>query len=222
MRYLHERRKALGGYLPQRRARPTSAHRARRSTFKAVLEPTAEGREISTTQAFVRFLTQLLRDKALGPRVVPIVPDEARTFGMEGLFRQLGIYAPEGQKYTPVDKDQVMYYREDKAGQILQEGINEAGGMWPAGSPRHVVLDEQPHHGAVLHLLLDVRLPARRRPGLGGRRHAGARLPARRHRGPHHAQRRGPAARGRPQPHPGRHDPELRVSYDPTFAHEWR
>jgi len=77
----------------------------------------------------VRFLTQLLRDKALGPRVVPILVDEARTFGMEGLFRQIGIYNPAGQQYTPVDKDQVMYYKEDKAGQILQEGINEAGGM---------------------------------------------------------------------------------------------
>jgi pyruvate dehydrogenase E1 component len=77
----------------------------------------------------VRFLTQLLRDKALGPRVVPILVDEARTFGMEGLFRQVGIYNPAGQQYTPVDKDQVMYYKEDKAGQILQEGINEAGGM---------------------------------------------------------------------------------------------
>ncbi|MFM7567935.1 MAG: transketolase-like TK C-terminal-containing protein, partial [Betaproteobacteria bacterium] len=91
------------------------------------LEPTAEGREISTTQAFVRILTALTRDKSIGSRVVPIVPDEARTFGMEGMFRQLGIYAPEGQKYTPVDKDQVMYYREDKGGQILEEGINEAG-----------------------------------------------------------------------------------------------
>ncbi len=77
----------------------------------------------------MRFLTQLLRDQALGPRVVPILVDEARTFGMEGLFRQIGIYNPDGQKYTPVDKDQVMYYKEDKAGQILQEGINEAGGM---------------------------------------------------------------------------------------------
>ena len=98
-------------------------------TFKAVLDPTPEGREISTTQAYVRFLTQLLRDQALGPRVVPILVDEARTFGMEGLFRQIGIYNPHGQQYTPVDKDQVMYYKEDKAGQILQEGINEAGGM---------------------------------------------------------------------------------------------
>ena len=87
-----------------------------------VLEPTAEGREISTTQAYVRFLTQLLRDKALGPRVVPILVDEARTFGMEGMFRQIGIYNPKGQQYTPVDKDQVMYYREDKAGQIFARG----------------------------------------------------------------------------------------------------
>ncbi len=130
MRYLHERRKALGGYLPQRRTKAEEQFTVPSlDTFKAVLDPTAEGREISTTQAFVRFLTQLLRDKALGPRVVPILVDEARTFGMEGLFRQIGIYNPHGQQYTPVDKDQVMYYKEDKAGQVLQEGINEAGGM---------------------------------------------------------------------------------------------
>ncbi|MCU7371788.1 pyruvate dehydrogenase (acetyl-transferring), homodimeric type [Paucibacter sp. O1-1] len=130
MRYLHERRQALGGYLPQRRVKAEESFTVPPlDTFKAVLEPTAEGREISTTQAYVRFLTQLLRDPALGPRTVPILVDEARTFGMEGLFRQIGIYNPKGQLYTPVDKDQVMYYREDKAGQILQEGINEAGGM---------------------------------------------------------------------------------------------
>jgi pyruvate dehydrogenase E1 component len=130
MRYLHERRKALGGYLPHRRTKADEQFTVPAlETFKAVLEPTAEGREISTTQAYVRFLTQLLRDQALGPRVVPILVDEARTFGMEGLFRQIGIYNPAGQQYTPVDKDQVMYYKEDKAGQILQEGINEAGGM---------------------------------------------------------------------------------------------
>ena len=130
MRYLHERRQALGGYLPKRRARADEQLKVPElETFKAVLEPTAEGREISTTQAYVRFLTQLLRDKEIGPRAVPILVDEARTFGMEGLFRQIGIYNPSGQNYTPVDKDQVMYYREDKAGQILQEGINEAGGM---------------------------------------------------------------------------------------------
>jgi pyruvate dehydrogenase E1 component len=128
MVYMHERRKALGGYLPQRRRRADEILPVPGlETFKAITEPTAEGREISTTQAFVRALTALVRDPDLGKRVVPIVPDEARTFGMEGMFRQLGIYAPEGQKYTPVDKDQVMYYREDKAGQILEEGINEAG-----------------------------------------------------------------------------------------------
>jgi pyruvate dehydrogenase E1 component len=130
MRYLHERRKALGGYLPHRRTKAEESFTVPAiETFKAVMEPTAEGREISTTQAYVRFLTQLLRDQALGPRVVPILVDEARTFGMEGLFRQIGIYNPAGQQYTPVDKDQVMYYKEDVAGQILQEGINEAGGM---------------------------------------------------------------------------------------------
>ncbi|MGH1361722.1 MAG: pyruvate dehydrogenase (acetyl-transferring), homodimeric type [Burkholderiaceae bacterium] len=128
MQYMHERRKALGGYLPQRRTQADESFKAPPLTaFKAVLEPTAEGREISTTQAFVRVLTALTRDKELGPRVVPIVPDEARTFGMEGMFRQLGIYSPEGQKYEPVDRDQVMYYREDAKGQILEEGINEAG-----------------------------------------------------------------------------------------------
>ncbi|PKO32915.1 MAG: pyruvate dehydrogenase (acetyl-transferring), homodimeric type [Betaproteobacteria bacterium HGW-Betaproteobacteria-9] len=130
MKYLHERRQALGGYLPKRRVKADESFTVPSiETFKAVMEPTAEGREISTTQAYVRFLTQLLRDQALGPRVVPILVDEARTFGMEGLFRQIGIYNPAGQQYTPVDKDQVMYYKEDKAGQILQEGINEAGGM---------------------------------------------------------------------------------------------
>ncbi|MBA4265504.1 MAG: pyruvate dehydrogenase (acetyl-transferring), homodimeric type, partial [Comamonadaceae bacterium] len=130
MKYLHERRKALGGYLPKRRVKADESFTVPSiETFKAVMEPTAEGREISTTQAYVRFLTQLLRDQALGPRIVPILVDEARTFGMEGLFRQIGIYNPAGQQYTPVDKDQVMYYKEDKAGQILQEGINEAGGM---------------------------------------------------------------------------------------------
>jgi len=130
MRYLHERRKALGGYLPQRRSKAEESMPVPDlATFQSVLDPTAEGREISTTQAYVRFLTTLLRDKQLGPRTVPILVDEARTFGMEGLFRQIGIYNPEGQKYTPQDRDQVSYYKEDVAGQILQEGINEAGGM---------------------------------------------------------------------------------------------
>ena len=130
MRYLHERREKLGGYLPKRLAKSDEQFTVPDlAVFKNILEPTVEGREISTTQAYVRFLTQLLRDKAIGPRVVPILVDEARTFGMEGMFRQIGIYNPHGQLYTPQDRDQVSYYKEDKAGQILQEGINEAGGM---------------------------------------------------------------------------------------------
>lgn len=137
MKYLHERRNALGGYLPRRREKADEQLKAPKlEAFKAVLEPTSEGREISTTQAFVRILNQVLRDKELSPRVVPILADESRTFGMEGLFRQIGIYAPEGQKYTPVDKDQVMYYRETESGQLLQEGINEAGAFssWMAAA----------------------------------------------------------------------------------------
>ena len=130
MRYLKERRDALGGPLPHRRMKADEALEVPQlDVFAPVLEATAEGREISTTQAYVRCLTQLLRDKSLGTRIVPILVDEARTFGMEGLFRQIGIYSIEGQKYEPVDRDQVMYYREDIKGQILQEGINEAGGM---------------------------------------------------------------------------------------------
>ena len=127
MKYLLERRAALGGFLPQRRRQ---AHHPLTvpdlEAFEAQLK-SSEGREISTTMAFVRILTTLVRDKTLGKKIVPIVPDEARTFGMEGMFRQLGIFSQEGQKYEPVDKDQVMYYREDKAGQVLEEGINEAG-----------------------------------------------------------------------------------------------
>src|SRR5260221_2205829 len=129
MVYLQERRKALGGYLPQRRRRVDAAPAVPPlSAFDALLKG-SEGREISTTMAFVRILTALVRDKDLGKHIVPIVPDEARTFGMEGMFRQLAIYSSVGQKYEPVDRDQVMYYREDKAGQILEEGINEAGGF---------------------------------------------------------------------------------------------
>ncbi|WP_185267795.1 pyruvate dehydrogenase (acetyl-transferring), homodimeric type [Halopseudomonas xiamenensis] len=127
-KYLHSRREALGGYTPQRRTSSTPIPVPPLETLKSILDGTGE-REISTTMAFVRILAQLLKDKELGQRIVPIVPDEARTFGMEGMFRQLGIYSSVGQLYEPVDKDQVMFYREDKKGQILNEGINEAGAM---------------------------------------------------------------------------------------------
>jgi pyruvate dehydrogenase E1 component len=128
MRYMHERRKALGGYLPARRADVPPLAVPDLSIFAKLLEGSGD-REYSTTMAYVRILSALLRDPELGRRVVPIVPDEARTFGMEGLFRQLGIYAAEGQLYEPVDHDQVMWYREDRQGQVLQEGICEAGAM---------------------------------------------------------------------------------------------
>jgi len=128
-KYLHERRAALGGSLPARRRTSTPLEIPPLSTFASLLQATAEGREISTTMAFVRILTTLLRDKAIGKRVVPIVPDESRTFGMEGLFRQIGIFSQVGQLYRPQDADQLMYYREDPKGQILQEGINEPGAM---------------------------------------------------------------------------------------------
>jgi pyruvate dehydrogenase E1 component len=125
-RYLLGRRKKLGGFLPARRTKAEIVEIPPLEFFNSQLEGSGE-REISTTMALVRMLTALVRDKQIGPRIVPIVPDEARTFGMEGMFRQVGIYSPLGQLYTPQDADQLTYYREDKKGQILQEGINEAG-----------------------------------------------------------------------------------------------
>ncbi|MCS6787124.1 MAG: pyruvate dehydrogenase (acetyl-transferring), homodimeric type [Thiobacillaceae bacterium] len=141
MKYLRERRAALGGYLPSRRRRaPESLAAPPLTAFQNMLEGTGE-RAISTTMAFVRILTTLLRDKTIGKRIVPIVPDEARTFGMEGLFSQIGIYSSSGQLYEPVDHDQVMYYREDKSGQLLEEGITEAGAFssWLAAATSYSV-----------------------------------------------------------------------------------
>ena len=186
--------------------------------FDRLLKSTGE-REISTTMAFVQALNIILRDKQVGPRCVPIVADEARTFGMEGLFRQIGIYAPHGQKYKPVDRDQLMYYREDEAGQVLEEGITEAGAFasWMAAATSYS--SQRPADAAVLHLLLDVRLPAHRRQRLAGGGHALARLPARRHRRPHHLN-------GEGLQHEDGHShllagaiPNCR-SYDPTFGFE--
>ncbi|MCH2172847.1 pyruvate dehydrogenase (acetyl-transferring), homodimeric type [Myxococcota bacterium] len=133
MAYLRERREALGGYLPARRDSAPALTIPPFEAFASQTEGTGE-REISTTMAFVRLLTAMTRDSELGPHVVPIVADEARTFGMEGLFRTLGIYAAKGQLYDPVDADEVMYYKEEKSGQILQEGLSEAGsiGSWIA------------------------------------------------------------------------------------------
>jgi pyruvate dehydrogenase E1 component len=128
MRYLRERRSALGGHLPQRRRKAEPLKAPPLSVFQSQLEGTGE-REISTTMAFVRILAALLRDKSITPHIVPIVPDESRTFGMEGMFRQLGIYSPHGQLYQPQDSEQLMFYKEDEHGQILEEGITEAGSI---------------------------------------------------------------------------------------------
>ncbi|MEJ2633336.1 MAG: pyruvate dehydrogenase (acetyl-transferring), homodimeric type [Acidihalobacter sp.] len=128
MRYLRERREALGGYMPVRKTLATPLEIPELKAFESLLEDSGD-REMSTTMALVRILTVLTRDKKIGKNVVPIIPDEARTFGMEGMFRQLGIYSSVGQLYTPEDKDQIMFYKEDKSGQIIEEGLNEAGAI---------------------------------------------------------------------------------------------
>ena len=126
MRYLKQRRSSLGGSLPRRKSDFEALTIPPLSVMKSLLKGTGE-REISTTMAFVRILSTLIKDEEIVERIVPIVPDEARTFGMEGMFRQLGIYSSGGQLYEPTDTDQIMYYREDKKGQVLEEGINEGG-----------------------------------------------------------------------------------------------
>ncbi|MBO67478.1 MAG: pyruvate dehydrogenase (acetyl-transferring), homodimeric type [Acidiferrobacteraceae bacterium] len=133
--YLRSRREALGGFLPARSDAATSHECPELSVFQSQLEDTGD-REVSTTMAFVRILSALLRVEELKKFIVPIIPDEARTFGMEGMFRQVGIYSPKGQLYVPEDVDQLMYYRQDKQGQVLQEGITEAGAMasWMAAA----------------------------------------------------------------------------------------
>ncbi len=143
VRYLRERREALGGPLPRRRPKIDPLEAPKLEAFESLLKSTGD-REISTTMAFVRSLAIVLRDKQVGPRAVPIVADEARTFGMEGMFRQLGIYSSVGQLYTPVDSDQLMFYKEDKKGQILQEGITEAGAMssWIAAATSYAASGE--------------------------------------------------------------------------------
>ncbi len=128
MKYMESRRQELNGFVPTREADFQALDVPSLEDFKSQLKGSGE-REISTTMSFVRTLSTLAKDKRIGERVVPIVPDEARTFGMEGMFRQLGIYSSQGQRYTPHDADQIMYYKEDKKGQILEEGINEAGAL---------------------------------------------------------------------------------------------
>ncbi|SBT05532.1 pyruvate dehydrogenase, decarboxylase component E1, thiamin-binding [Candidatus Propionivibrio aalborgensis] len=143
--YMRERREALGGYLPQRRRTAAALETPALSAFETLLKGSGEGREVSTTMSIVRILNILLKDKKIGRRIVPIVADESRTFGMEGLFRQIGIWNQQGQNYVPEDHDQLMFYKESKDGQVMQDGINEAGAMsdWIAAATAYSVHNEQ-------------------------------------------------------------------------------
>ncbi len=144
-KYMLERRMALGGFLPQRRRHAAPLAVPALSAFDALLKASGEGLELSTTMALVRIMNTLLKDKNIGRHVVPIVPDESRTFGMEGMFRQYGIWNQQGQNYVPEDHDQLMFYKESKTGQVLQEGINEAGAMadWIAAGTAYSVHNVQ-------------------------------------------------------------------------------
>ena len=218
MRYLRDRVKALG-QVPQRRRKSAALAVPELPAFDPQLKGTGD-REISTTMSFVRILNTLVRDPAIGPRVVPIVADESRTFGMEGMFRQFGIYSSVGQLYHPQDAEQLMWYREDKLGQILQEGINEAGAFFVVDRRGHVVFEPRSADDSVLHLLLDVRISTDRRLGVGGGRQPHARFLA----------RRAPPAARRSTAKVLQHEdgssqvaasfiPNCR-SYDPTFGYE--
>ena len=158
--------------------------------------------------------------KAVGRHVVPIIPDEARTFGLDALFREFGIYSHKGQLYEPVDKESFLYYHETKDGQILEEGITEAGSMSSFIAAGTAYATQRREHDSVLYLLLDVRLPAHRRPDVAGRRHPGEGLFAGRDLWPHHAERRRPATSGRPQPAGGEHDSDACYAYDAAFGYE--
>ena len=206
--YMRERREQLGGFLL--RPAPPAAKRAVPPVgiHEKLLAGTGE-REISTTMAFVRLLSTLVKDESIGKHIVPIVPDEARTFGMEGMFRQLGIYSSAGQLYEPVDSNQVMYYREDKRGQILEEGINEAGAFssWMAAATAYK------HHGVqMIPFYIYYSMFGFQRVGdlawAAGDMRA-PRLPVGRHGGPNHPGGRGLATPGRPQPPAVFHHPQL-------------
>ena len=199
MRYLRAQRERLGGYVPARNAATGCLQVPPLQLFARTLEGSGE-REDSTTMVFVRMLSQLLKDPAIGRSIVPIVADEARTFGMQSLFRQVAIYSSVGQLYDPEDRDELLYYKEAKDGQILEEGINEAGALssWIAAATS--VLRAWRADAAVLHLLFDVRLSAGRRFHLGRRRCARTRVPDRRDGRPHDALGRRLAARGRLEP----------------------
>jgi pyruvate dehydrogenase E1 component len=201
-RFLRERRQAMGGPVPFRDSRHIPLVTPPLADFSGLLESSGE-REISTTMAFVRLLTTLVRDKQIGKQIVPIVPDEARTFGMEGLFRQLGIYAPFGQLYEPQDGETVAWYREDVKGPDPGGGHHRGRVDLLLAGRRHRPCQLRRADDPLLHLLFDVRLPADRRSVVGCGRQPGQGLSHGGHLGTDHPQRRGPAASGRPGPASG-------------------
>ena len=182
---MHERRRVLGGYLPSRKPAPSQTKAPGPELVDEFRQGSKEPHP-SSTMAFVKLLTRLMKSD-IGKRIVPIIPDEARTFGMEAMFRNYGIYASGGQLYKPHDADILLYYKEAKDGQILEEGITEAGSMaeFTAAGTAYSNYGVDMH--SVLHLLFDVRLPARRRPDLGFRRFSRQRLPDGRNGRAHHA-----------------------------------
>ena len=198
MQYLHRQRRALGGYVPHREPSAPPLPAPPGELFEEFYAGT-DGRAVSTTMVFVRILSKLLRDKDLGKLLVPIVPDEARTFGMEALFRQVGIYSSLGQLYDPVDRENLLYYREATDGQVLEEGITEAGSFssFIAAGTAYATHGINTIPFYIFYSMFG--FPARGRPDLGGRRHARQGVFPRRHRRAHHPERRGAAAPGWPQ-----------------------
>ena len=196
IQYALERRAKLGGGLPKRQVSHAPVHLPDDTAYGQVKKGSGK-QQIATTMAFVRLLKDLMRDKEFGKRIVPIIPDEARTFGMDSFFSTIKIYNPHGQRYTPVDAELMLAYREATDGQILHLGINEAGSVAAFTRQWHELRDARRADDPGLRLLLDVRLPAHRRLDLGRRRPDDARVPHRGHRGAHHAHGRGAAARRR-------------------------
>ena len=200
--YMMARRRTLDGPVPERVVRPKTFPLPSRDAYADVLAGTGDKVKASTTTAFARLLRNLLRDPGIGSRVVPIIPDEARTFGLDALFRDYKIYAPFGQSYEPVDAELLLSYREARGGPHPRRGDHRGRLDGVVHGCRVVVRDVGPAHDPVLHLLFDVRVPARRGPHLVVRGPARPRLPARRDRGPNHPGGGGAAALRRSQPGP--------------------
>ena len=209
IQYLMDRRKELGGFVPERRSKHADVTLPDEKVYEVANRGSGK-QHAATTMAFVRLLKDLMRDKEFGKRIVPIIPDEARTFGMDAFFPTAKIYNPNGQNYLSVDRELVLAYKESISGQIVHAGINEAGSVAAFTAAGNVLRHPRRTAHPGLRLLLDVRVPAHRRLLLGRRRPDDPRVHHRRHRRPHHPDRRRPAARRRALPHAGRHQPGRR------------